>query len=95
RRLVNIIRIIPTASRNYFKRPFLKEHNSKVITVFGFYVAKKICLLDLGVNDVINAVLYVLIMEYVISSYYSRSEAIFSLTLFNNHKIDFTNGLLK
>ncbi|KAL3618813.1 Agamous-like MADS-box protein agl11 [Castilleja foliolosa] len=60
RRLVDIIRIIPEASRNYFKRPSRRA-------LFG------------GVNDVIAAVLCVLITEYITRFYYSRPKVTFTM----------------
>ncbi|KAL3631862.1 hypothetical protein CASFOL_024846 [Castilleja foliolosa] len=74
RRLVDIIRIIPEASRNYFKRPSRRALFGGISLLGGFYVAQTISLSfgALGVNDVIAAVLCVLITEYVTRFYYSR-----------------------
>ncbi|KAL0382327.1 UNVERIFIED_CONTAM: putative protein ycf20 [Sesamum calycinum] len=46
-----------------------------------------------GVNDVIAAVLCVVITEYVTRFYYSRPKVTFPLALLNNFKMGFTYGL--
>ncbi|KAJ4878273.1 hypothetical protein Rs2_43291 [Raphanus sativus] len=61
----------------------------------GFYVAQTISLSfgALGVNDVIAAVLCVLLTEYVTRFYYSRTTVTFPIALLNNFKMGFTYGL--
>ncbi|KAL5746220.1 hypothetical protein ACOSP7_027366 [Xanthoceras sorbifolium] len=74
RRLVDIIRIIPELSRNYFRSPSRRALFGGISLLGGFYVAQTISLSfgALGVNDVIAAVLCVLLTEYVTRFYYSR-----------------------
>ncbi|KAK6117551.1 hypothetical protein DH2020_048706 [Rehmannia glutinosa] len=95
RRLVDIIRIIPEVSRNYFKSPSRRALFGGISLLGGFYVAQTISLSfgALGVNDVIAAVLCVLITEYATRFYYSRPKVTFSLALINNFKMGFTYGL--
>ncbi|XP_051123051.1 uncharacterized protein ycf20 isoform X2 [Andrographis paniculata] len=95
RRLVDIIRIIPEASRNYFKSPSRRALFGGISLLGGFYVAQTISLSfgALGVNDVIAAVLCVLITEYATRFYYSRPKVTFPLALLNNFKMGFTYGL--
>ncbi|GER25282.1 hypothetical protein STAS_00853 [Striga asiatica] len=95
RRLVDIIRIIPEASRNYFRSPSRRALFGGISLLGGFYVAQTISLSfgALGVNDVIAAVLCVLITEYVTRFYYSRPKVTFPLALLNNFKMGFTYGL--
>ncbi|KAG8390290.1 hypothetical protein BUALT_Bualt01G0068200 [Buddleja alternifolia] len=95
RRLVDIIRIIPEVSRNYFRRPSRRALFGGISLLGGFYVAQTISLSfgALGVNDVIAAVLCVLITEYVTRFYYSRPKVTFPLALLNNFKMGFTYGL--
>lgn len=95
RRLVDIIRIIPDASRNYFKSSSRRALFGGISLLGGFYVAQTISLSfgALGVNDVIAAVLCVLITEYVTRFYYSRPKVTFPLALLNNFKMGFTYGL--
>ncbi|KAL7147522.1 hypothetical protein ABFS83_06G112900 [Erythranthe nasuta] len=95
RRLVDILRIIPDVSRNYFKRPSRRALFGGISLLGGFYVAQTISLSfgALGVNDVIAAVLCVLITEYVTRFYYSRPKVTFPIALLNNFKMGFTYGL--
>ncbi|XP_010930165.1 uncharacterized protein [Elaeis guineensis] len=74
RRLVDIIRIIPEISRNYFRSRSRRALFGGISLLGGFYVAQTISLSfgALGVNDVIAAVLCVLLTEYVTKYYYSR-----------------------
>ncbi|XP_047342071.1 uncharacterized protein ycf20 [Impatiens glandulifera] len=95
RRLVDFIRIIPDVSRNYFKSPSRRALFGGISLLGGFYVAQTISLSfgALGVNDVIAAVLCVLLTEYVTKYYYSRPKVTFPLALLNNFKMGFTYGL--
>lgn len=95
RRLIDIIRIIPDVSRNYFRSPSRRALFGGISLLGGFYVAQTISLSfgALGVNDVIAAVLCVLITEYVTRFYYSRPKVTFPLALLNNFKMGFTYGL--
>ncbi|KAJ9679210.1 hypothetical protein PVL29_021217 [Vitis rotundifolia] len=95
RRLVDIIRIVPQLSRNYFQSPSRRALFGGISLLGGFYVAQTISLSfgALGVNDVIAAVLCVLITEYVTRFYYSRPKVTFPLALLNNFKMGFTYGL--
>ncbi|KAM7526132.1 hypothetical protein LguiA_016034 [Lonicera macranthoides] len=95
RRLVDIIRIVPEISRNYFRRPSRRTLFGGISILGGFYVAQTISLSFgvLGVNDVIAAVLCVLVTEYVTRFFYSRPKVTFYLALLNNFKIGFTYGL--
>lgn len=95
RRLVDIIRIIPEISRNYFKSRSRRALFGGISLLGGFYVAQTISLSfgTLGVNDVIAAVLCVLLTEYVTKFYYSRPKVTFPLALLNNFKLGFTYGL--
>lgn len=95
RRLVDIIRIVPELSRNYFKSPSRRALFGGIALLGGFYVAQTISLSfgALGVNDVIAAVLCVLLTEYVTKFYYSRPKVTFPIALLNNFKMGFTYGL--
>ncbi|XP_019180285.1 PREDICTED: uncharacterized protein ycf20 [Ipomoea nil] len=95
RRLVDIIRILPEVSRNYFKSPSRRALFGGISLLGGFYVAQTISLSfgALGVNDVIAAVVCVLLTEYVTRFYYSRPKVTFPLALLNNFKMGFTYGL--
>ncbi|GAA0175588.1 hypothetical protein LIER_28732 [Lithospermum erythrorhizon] len=95
RRLVDIIRLVPEISRNYFRSPSRRALFGGISLLGGFYVAQTISLSfgALGVNDVIAAVLCVLITEYVTRFYYSRPKVTFPLALLNNFKMGFTYGL--
>lgn len=95
RRLVDIIRFIPQASRNYFRSPSRRALFGGISLLGGFYVAQTISLSfgALGVNDVIAAVLCVLITEYATRFYYSQPRVTFPLALLNNFKMGFTYGL--
>lgn len=95
RRLVDIIRIVPELSRNYFRSPSRRALFGGISLLGGFYVAQTISLSfgALGVNDVIAAVLCVLLTEYVTRFYYSRPKVTFPLALLNNFKMGFTYGL--
>ncbi|XP_021765202.1 uncharacterized protein ycf20-like [Chenopodium quinoa] len=95
RRLVDIIRTVPDISRNYFKRPSRRALFGGIALLGGFYVAQTISLSfgALGVNDVIAAVLCVLLTEYATKFYYSRSKVTFPIALLNNFKMGFTYGL--
>ncbi|KAL6503858.1 hypothetical protein OROGR_025781 [Orobanche gracilis] len=96
RRLVDIIRTIPEVSKNYFRRPSRRALFGGISLLGGFYVAQTICLSfgALSVNNVIAAVLCVLITEYVTRFYYSRPKVTSSLALLNNFKMGFTYGLI-
>ncbi|KAJ8619771.1 hypothetical protein MRB53_028300 [Persea americana] len=74
RRLVDIIRTVPELSRNYFRSPSRRALFGGISLLGGFYVAQTISLSfgALGVNDVIAAVICVLLTEYVTRFYYSR-----------------------
>ncbi|KAM6540732.1 hypothetical protein CsatB_005179 [Cannabis sativa] len=95
RRLVDIIRIVPELSRNYFRSPSRRTLFGGISLLGGFYVAQTISLSfgALGVNDVIAAVLCVLLTEYATKFYYSRPKITFPLALLNNFKMGFTYGL--
>ncbi|KAK7305315.1 hypothetical protein VNO77_43219 [Canavalia gladiata] len=95
RRLVDIIRLVPELSRNYFRRPSRRALFGGIALLGGFYVAQTISLSfgALGVNDVIAAVLCVLLTEYVTKFYYSRPKITFPVALLNNFKMGFTYGL--
>ncbi|KAL5541103.1 hypothetical protein UlMin_043389 [Ulmus minor] len=95
RRLVDIIRLVPEISRNYFRSPSRRALFGGISLLGGFYVAQTISLSfgALGVNDVIAAVLCVLVTEYATKFYYSRPKVTFPLALLNNFKMGFTYGL--
>ncbi|CAN8267791.1 unnamed protein product [Cochlearia groenlandica] len=95
RRLIDIIRRVPDISRDYFKKPSRRTLFGGISLLGGFYVAQTISLSfgALGVNDVIAAVLCVLLTEYVTRFYYSRTKVTFPLALLNNFKMGFTYGL--
>ncbi|KAK7387210.1 hypothetical protein VNO78_27805 [Psophocarpus tetragonolobus] len=95
RRLVDIIRLVPEFSRNYFRSPSRRTLFGGISLLGGFYVAQTISLSfgALGVNDVIAAVLCVLLTEYVTKFYYSRPKVTFPVALLNNFKMGFTYGL--
>ncbi|XP_058085471.1 uncharacterized protein LOC131232944 isoform X2 [Magnolia sinica] len=95
RRLIDIIRFIPELSSNYFRSPSRRALFGGISLLGGFYVAQTISLSfgALGVNDVIAAVICVLLTEYVTRFYYSRPKVTFSLALLNNFKMGFTYGL--
>uniref|UniRef100_A0A2P2NGN6 Uncharacterized protein MANES_06G142700 n=1 Tax=Rhizophora mucronata TaxID=61149 RepID=A0A2P2NGN6_RHIMU len=94
-RLVDIIRNVPELSRNYFRSPSRRALFGGISLLGGFYVAQTISLSfgALGVNDVIAAVLCVLLTEYVTKFYYSRPKVTFPVALLNNFKMGFTYGL--
>eukprot|EP00262_Sarcandra_glabra_P019312 TRINITY_DN724_c0_g2_i3.p1 TRINITY_DN724_c0_g2~~TRINITY_DN724_c0_g2_i3.p1 ORF type:complete len:155 (+),score=9.89 TRINITY_DN724_c0_g2_i3:259-723(+) len=95
RRLVDIIRSIPKFSRNYFRSPSRRALFGGISLLGGFYVAQTISLSfgALGVNDVIAAVICVLLTEYVTRFYYTRPKVTFPIALLNNFKMGFTYGL--
>ncbi|GLT54793.1 hypothetical protein SLA2020_279610 [Shorea laevis] len=95
RRLVDIIRLVPELSRNYFRSPSRRALFGGISLLGGFYVAQTISLSfgALGVNDVIAAVVCVLLTEYATKFYYSRPKVTFPLALLNNFKMGFTYGL--
>ncbi|KAG2572367.1 hypothetical protein PVAP13_7KG172655 [Panicum virgatum] len=95
RRLVDIIRIIPELSREYFRSRSRRALFGGIALLGGFYVAQTISLSfgALGVNDVIAAVVCVLLAEYVTKFYYSRPKVTFPIALLNNFKMGFTYGL--
>ncbi|KAL2332887.1 hypothetical protein Fmac_014100 [Flemingia macrophylla] len=95
RRLVDIIRRVPEFSKNYFRSPSRRALFGGISLLGGFYVAQTISLSfgALGVNDVIAAVLCVLLTEYVTKFYYSRPKVTFPIALLNNFKMGFTYGL--
>lgn len=95
RRLVDIIRVLPEASRNYFRSPSRRALFGGISLLGGFYVAQTISLSfgALAVNDVIAAVVCVLLTEYVTKFYYSRPKVTFPIALLNNFKMGFTYGL--
>ncbi|CAK9136825.1 unnamed protein product [Ilex paraguariensis] len=95
RRLVDIIRIVPEISRNYFRSTPRRALFGGISLLGGFYVAQTISLSfgALGVNDVIAAVVCVLLTEYATRLYYSRPKVTFPLALLNNFKMGFTYGL--
>ncbi|XP_020215628.1 uncharacterized protein ycf20 [Cajanus cajan] len=95
RRLVDIIRLVPELSKNYFRSPSRRALFGGISLLGGFYVAQTISLSfgALGVNDVIAAVLCVLLTEYVTKFYYSRPKVTFPVALLNNFKMGFTYGL--
>lgn len=95
RRLVDIVRLVPEITRNYFKSPSRRALFGGIALLGGFYVAQTISLSfgALGVNDVIAAVVCVLVTEYVTRFYYSRPKVTFPLALLNNFKMGFTYGL--
>ncbi|KAI4325261.1 hypothetical protein MLD38_030675 [Melastoma candidum] len=95
RRLIDIIRVVPELSRNYFRSPSRRALFGGISLLGGFYVAQTISLSfgALGVNDVIAAVVCVLLTEYVTRFYYSRPKVTFPVALLNNFKMGFTYGL--
>ncbi|KAJ8771470.1 hypothetical protein K2173_026647 [Erythroxylum novogranatense] len=95
RRLVDIIRTVPEQSRRYFQSPSRRALFGGISLLGGFYVAQTISLSfgALGVNDVIAAVVCVLLTEYVTKFYYSRPKVTFPVALLNNFKMGFTYGL--
>lgn len=95
RRLVDIIRLVPELSRNYFRSSSRRALFGGISLLGGFYVAQTISLSfgALGVNDVIAAVVCVLLTEYVTRFYYSRPKVTFPIALLNNFKMGFTYGL--
>jgi hypothetical protein len=95
RRLVDIIRIIPELSRDYFKSQSRRALYGGISLLSDFYVAQTISLSFgvLAVNDVIAAVVCVLLTEYVTKFYYSRPKVTFPVALLNNFKMGFTYGL--
>ncbi|KAI3470103.1 hypothetical protein Pfo_026766 [Paulownia fortunei] len=95
RRLIDIIRIIPQTSKDYFKKPSRRVLFGGISLLGGFYVAQTVSLSfgALGVNDVISAVLCVLMTEYATRFYYSRPKVSFSDALLNIFKLGFTYGL--
>ncbi|XP_042436328.1 uncharacterized protein ycf20-like [Zingiber officinale] len=95
RRLVDIIRLVPDISRNYFKSRPRRALFGGISLLGGFYVAQTISLSfgALGVNDVIAAVVCVLLTEFVTRFYYSRPRVTFPVALLNNFKMGFTYGL--
>ncbi|KAJ3675422.1 hypothetical protein LUZ60_004464 [Juncus effusus] len=95
RRLIDFIRLIPTLSTNYFKSRPKRALFGGISLLGGFYVAQTISLSfgALGVNDVIAAVLCVILTEYVTKFYYSRAKVTFPIALLNNFKMGFTYGL--
>ncbi|KAL6652488.1 hypothetical protein ACP70R_011413 [Stipagrostis hirtigluma subsp. patula] len=94
-RLIDIIRIIPELSRNYFRSRSRRALFGGIALLGGFYVAQTISLSFgvLAVNDVIAAVVCVLLTEYVTKFYYSRPKVTFPIALLNNFKMGFTYGL--
>ncbi|OWM71873.1 uncharacterized protein LOC116215698 [Punica granatum] len=95
RRLIDILRVVPEFSRNYFRSPSRRALFGGISLLGGFYVAQTISLSfgALGVNDVIAAVICVLLTEYVTRFYYSRPKVTFPVALLNNFKMGFTYGL--
>ncbi|XP_058761018.1 uncharacterized protein ycf20 [Vicia villosa] len=95
RRLVDIIRLVPDLSKNYFRSPSRRTLFGGISLLGGFYVAQTISLSfgALAVNDVIAAVVCVLLTEYVTKFYYSRPKVTFPVALLNNFKMGFTYGL--
>ncbi|TVU15463.1 hypothetical protein EJB05_38984, partial [Eragrostis curvula] len=95
RKLVDIIRIIPELSRDYFRSRSRRALFGGISLLGGFYVAQTISLSfgALGVNDVIASVVCVLLAEYVTKFYYSRPKVTFPVALLNNFKMGFTYGL--
>lgn len=95
RRLVDIIRVVPELTRNYFRSPSRRTLFGGISLLGGFYVAQTISLSfgALGVNDVIAAVVCVLLTEYVTKFYYTRPKVTFPIALLNNFKMGFTYGL--
>ncbi|XP_078435146.1 YCF20-like protein (DUF565) isoform X2 [Wolffia australiana] len=77
RRLVDIVRLVPEISKNYFKSPSRRALYGGISLLGGFYVAQTISLSfgALGVNDVIAAVVCVLVTEYLTRFYYSRPKS--------------------
>ncbi|CAN0891646.1 Ycf20-like protein [Linum grandiflorum] len=95
RRLIDIIRLVPDLTRTYFRKPSRRALFGGISLLGGFYVAQTISLSfgALGVNDVIAAVVCVLLTEYVTRFYYSRPKVTFPVALLNNFKMGFTYGL--
>ncbi|OIT24213.1 hypothetical protein A4A49_63971 [Nicotiana attenuata] len=95
-RLVDIIRVVQEISRNYFKSSLRRAPKKSSPTLFGgislLGVGQTISLSfgALGVNDVIAAVVCVLMTEYVTRC---RPKVTFPIALLNNFKIGFTYGL--
>lgn len=92
---MDIIRLVPDLSKNYFRRPSRRTLFGGIALLGGFYVAQTISLSfgALAVNDVIAAVVCVLLTEYVTKFYYSRPKITFPVALLNNFKMGFTYGL--
>ncbi|KAK1324050.1 Glucomannan 4-beta-mannosyltransferase 9 [Acorus calamus] len=95
RRLIDIVRFVPQLSRNYFRSPSRRALFGGISLLGGFYVAQTISLSfgALGVNDVIAAVVCVLLTEYATRFYYSQPKVTFQIALLNNFKMGFTYGL--
>nr|KYP76225.1 hypothetical protein KK1_020458 [Cajanus cajan] len=74
RRLVDIIKLVPELSKNYFRCPSRRALFGRISLLGRFYVAQTISLSfeTLGVNDVIYAILCVLLTEYVTKFYYNQ-----------------------
>ncbi|KAK4421714.1 Ycf20-like protein [Sesamum alatum] len=94
-RLIDIIRIIPETSKDYFKKPSRRFLFGGISLLGGFYIAQTVSLSfgALGVNDVISAVLCVLMTEYATRFYYTRQKVSFPTALLNIFKLGFTYGL--
>ena len=92
RRLIDIIRINPELSRKYFKSGSRRALFGGISILGGFYAAQTISLSfgALGVNDVMAAVVCVLLTEYVTKFYYNRPKVTFPVALLNNFKMGFT-----
>ncbi|KAL2249432.1 uncharacterized protein LOC105166517 [Sesamum indicum] len=94
-RLIDIIRIMPETSKDYFKKPSRRVLFGGISLLGGFYIAQTVSLSfgALGVNDVISAVLCVLMTEYATRFYYTRQKVSFPAALLNIFKLGFTYGL--
>ncbi|XAR66198.1 hypothetical protein NMG60_11012322 [Bertholletia excelsa] len=81
RRLVDIVRLVPEISKNYFRSPSRRALFGGIALLGGFYVAQTISLSFgvISVNDVIAAVVCVLLTEYVTKFYYSQPKVIKAL----------------
>ena len=93
-RIVDIIRLVPELSRNYFRSPSRRALFGWISLLGGFYVAQNISLSfgAFGVNDVFATVVCILLTD-VTRFYYNRPKVTFPIALLNNFKMGFTCGL--
>ncbi|KAF9668307.1 hypothetical protein SADUNF_Sadunf15G0115200 [Salix dunnii] len=89
RRLADTIITIPGLARNYFPSPSRRVLFGGISLLGGFYVTQTISLSfgALGVDDVIAAVVCVLLTEYATKFYYDWPKVTFPLALLDNFKM--------